>query len=179
MIVDNERKLEANLKKCIKRIVFQKEISVMERGAVRSEQRPPSPASLVKSLEGLHIPVNVGLAALSTPNFVLESSKGRKPTGLQSKRMNSAATHSQVGKSLMPPALRKTTLGRKTRKEKKRFSLIEKRFGTHANKFRPTRTQKQLLNDLKPKWQRSSLPLKEAKTKRRKKRRDKSLENRL
>ena len=42
----------------------------------------------------------------------------------------------------------------KSKHRKKRFSLIEKRFGTTKHIHQPTRTQKQLLHDLTPKWQR-------------------------
>jgi hypothetical protein len=42
----------------------------------------------------------------------------------------------------------------KSKDRKKRFSLIEKRFGTTKHTHQPTRTQKQLLHDLTPKWQR-------------------------
>ena len=159
----------------------------MERRTEQGSRRPPSPASLVKSLAGLRMPVNMELA---TPNFIPECLENRNPCSVGKNmgcgKKNRAPTssgllpHIDEESCIAPPVVRKTTtLRRKPRKEKKRFSLIEKRFGTHANKFVPTRTQKELLRDLKPKWQRASVPPKEVKIRRRKKRRESSLQSTL
>ena len=162
--------------------------------------RPPSPASLVKSLSNLQVRVNGGLSgpAGQVPvNAVLDDNDRppifsvpedpfsrlgvpmfsapdqRLPNVVEHNNENSlsyvnemtyGSTNSvsflekQVG---LPPKRKQPTASlRRINPAKKtnRFTLIEKRFGTSKHQLRPTRSQKQLLYDLTPKWQRPSPP---------------------
>ena len=65
--------------------------------------------------------------------------------------LSSSVANASFGNDRMSSILLKKI---KSSSKKKRFSLIEKRFGTTKHVHQPTRTQKQLLHDLTPKWQR-------------------------
>ena len=71
------------------------------------------------------------------------------PTSLFDNSMTSAAV--SFNNSQLSHVLSKKL---KSKSKKSRFALIEKRFGTTKHVHQPTRTQKQLLHDLTPKWQR-------------------------